>query len=53
MSGEGEIDIASAMLLRSALDELGVNCDVLVDVASVSFMDSSGLNVGLAVNRSG
>ena len=42
---KGEIDIATAPILRSALEELCADRDVLVDVANVSFIDSSGLNV--------
>src|SRR4051812_41099059 len=42
----GEVDLASAPLLRSALERaktLGVS--ITVDFAGVTFMDSSGLNV--------
>ena len=42
---EGEIDIASAPSLRCALEQLCADRHVLVDVANVSFMDSSGLSV--------
>ena len=42
---EGEIDIATAPTLRSALEALCADRHVLVDVANVSFIDSSGLNV--------
>lgn len=40
----GEIDAHTAPLLASAMEDLPSG-DVLVDVADVSFMDSSGLRV--------
>jgi anti-sigma B factor antagonist len=45
---DGEIDIASAPEIQAVLDRLGSDCDVIVDVAGVDFMDSSGLKMFLA-----
>ena len=40
----GELDLATAPKLREALGEI-VSGDVVVDLAGVSFIDSTGLNV--------
>jgi anti-anti-sigma factor len=43
---EGELDLATAPLLKAALDEQsGAQVSVLLDLAGVTFMDSSGLKV--------
>ena len=49
----GEVDIATAGRLRDALDDLirEAHPTVIVDVADVSFMDSSGVGVLVAAAR--
>jgi anti-anti-sigma factor len=42
---QGEIDMNSAFTLGAALEELHAGAAVLINLASVRFMDSSGLNV--------
>ncbi|MEO7369923.1 MAG: STAS domain-containing protein [Ilumatobacteraceae bacterium] len=42
---DGEIDIANAPLMRAALEGLDPTEVVLMDLADVRFMDSSGLDV--------
>jgi anti-anti-sigma factor len=42
----GEIDMASASLFRSAIEEtMSLDAPVVVDLENVTFMDSSGLHV--------
>jgi len=41
---EGEIDADSVTQLRAALDRVQLGKQVVVDMAGVRFMDSSGLN---------
>ena len=44
----GEIDADSVLTLRAPLEQLSLERRVLVDMAGVGFMDSSGLHVLLA-----
>jgi anti-anti-sigma factor len=44
----GEIDIVSVPALRTVLDELSVDQRVVIDMAGVRFMDSSGVNALIA-----
>ena len=44
----GELDMHTAPLLGAALEQVGADQRVLVDLASLHFMDSSGLKVLLA-----
>lgn len=48
---QGEIDMLSADLLEATLAEIPTEQIVLVDMASVGFMDSSGLRVVLTESR--
>ncbi len=49
----GEIDAASAPVLRSALEQAKSRDPIIaVDLAGVTFMDSSGLNVLVLAQRS-
>ncbi|HEX3089547.1 MAG TPA: STAS domain-containing protein, partial [Ilumatobacteraceae bacterium] len=41
----GEIDAATAHLVSSALDDFDTDERIVVDLAAVKFMDSSGLHV--------
>ena len=41
----GEIDANTALTLRATLDQLGIENRIVVDMAGVEFMDSSGLKV--------
>lgn len=44
----GDVDVHTAPQLRSAIvdaEARGADCDVLVDLSAVSFMDSTGLGV--------
>jgi anti-sigma B factor antagonist len=45
VTAHGEIDANSALTLRALLDQLGLERRVLLDMAGVEFMDSSGLHV--------
>jgi anti-anti-sigma factor len=45
VSPRGEIDMNSAFALRVVLDDLDTSAHVVIDMADVHFMDSSGLNV--------
>jgi anti-sigma B factor antagonist len=47
----GEVDIASAPALRSALESALGTQELLVDLCATSFMDSSGLHVLLEAHR--
>jgi anti-anti-sigma factor len=51
----GELDIATAPLLQAALDEAGTADAerILVDIAGVPFIDSSGLKVLLRASACG
>lgn len=50
----GEIDLASAPMFRSAIEQtMGLGPSVVADLAGVTFMDSSGLNVLVALNTQG
>ena len=42
---DGEIDLDSAVALRAPLEKLDRDSHVLVDMADVRFMDSTGVNV--------
>jgi anti-sigma B factor antagonist len=48
----GEIDIASADELNDALDKVGADKPVVVDLSAVDFIDSSGLAVLLKQSMS-
>ena len=49
----GEIDMASAAEFRSAIEEtMSLGVPVVIDLASVTFMDSSGLHALLLAERS-
>jgi anti-anti-sigma factor len=49
---QGEIDMATAPLLRAAIDQgLQLTGRVVLDFAGVTFMDSSGLNVLVSVRQ--
>ena len=49
---EGDVDIATAPALREALAEvLGTHKGVVVDLAAVPFMDSTGLGVLVAARN--
>jgi anti-sigma B factor antagonist len=51
---QGEIDVASVVGLRTAIDELPRNpCPITIDIAGVSFMDSTGLGWLAGLARSG
>lgn len=49
---EGEVDMLTAPSLLKAIDEVpeGTNC-VVIDLAKVSFLDSSGLNTLVQARR--
>jgi len=49
----GELDIASAPLLQSAVEDAGVepNMNVVLDLQGLEFIDSTGLRVILAVRK--
>ncbi|HEX5028101.1 MAG TPA: STAS domain-containing protein [Gaiellaceae bacterium] len=40
----GELDLATAPLLRDALDEMSAEPEILLDLTGVTFIDSSGLH---------
>ncbi len=42
---KGEIDASTALTLRATLEQLGIQRRIVVDMAGVEFMDSSGLKV--------
>jgi anti-sigma B factor antagonist len=48
---EGELDLETCDELASAIAELGTNGDVSVDMSGLTFIDSSGLNLLLGVDR--
>lgn|SRR6185295_5957769 len=41
---KGDIDAASVLELRAALESLHLDKQVVIDMAAVGFMDSSGVN---------
>lgn len=45
MTVDGEIDLATAPLLKEALERLDDGQHVVVDCAGMEFMDSTGLNL--------
>jgi anti-anti-sigma factor len=45
----GELDLATAPMLRDALDQ--IDSDVILDFGAVSFLDSSGIAVLVAQQR--
>jgi anti-sigma B factor antagonist len=48
----GEVDVVSARELRACFSELlAANLDVVVDLADVSFLDSTGINVLVGAHR--
>jgi len=49
---EGELDLATAPLLMEALVDLGSERDVHLDLALLTFLDSSGLHAIVALARS-
>jgi anti-anti-sigma factor len=49
---EGELDLATAPFLKEALVDLGSERDVHLDLALLTFLDSSGLHVIVALARS-
>ena len=49
---EGELDLATAPLLKEALGDLGSEREVHLDLALLTFLDSSGLHVIAALARS-
>ena len=49
---EGELDLATAPLLMEALVDLGSERDVHLDLALLTFLDSSGLHVIVALAES-
>lgn len=47
---EGEVDMAVAALFRAALEErIHPHCDLVVDLAGVTFLDAAGVGVLLEV----
>jgi anti-sigma B factor antagonist len=52
LSAEGEVDVATAPVLRRALDGLGAGTQtVVIDLAGVTFLDSTGLGVLIGARR--
>jgi anti-sigma B factor antagonist len=52
LSAEGEVDVATAPVLRKALEGLGPDSQTLViDLAGVTFLDSTGLGVLIGARR--
>jgi anti-anti-sigma factor len=49
---DGELDLATAPLLKAALVDLGSERDVHLDLALLTFIDSSGLHVIVAMAES-
>jgi anti-anti-sigma factor len=49
---DGELDLATAPLLKAALVDLGSERDVHLDLALLTFIDSSGLHVIVAMAQS-
>ena len=49
---DGELDLATAPLLKEALVDLGSERDVHLDLALLTFLDSSGLHVLVALAQS-
>ena len=49
---DGELDLATAPLLEEALVDLGSERDVHLDLALLTFLDSSGVHVIVALARS-
>jgi anti-anti-sigma factor len=50
---EGELDMAEALMLEAALGACGDNLPVVVDLTSLSLLDSCGLDVLLRNRASG
>ncbi|MFG2639057.1 STAS domain-containing protein [Streptomyces sp. NPDC048362] len=52
LTATGEIDHHTGDALRQALDAAGTSCPrTVVDLARVTFMDSSGINIFIAAHR--
>lgn len=52
LTAHGEVDIATAPLLRKALDAVAAPTEtVVVDLAGVTFLDSTGLGVLVGARR--
>ena len=44
----GELDLATAPALANRLREIGADCDVVIDISMLEFVDSCGLSVFVA-----
>jgi anti-sigma B factor antagonist len=52
LSAEGEVDVATAPILRKQLDGLEAQAKtIVIDLAGVSFLDSTGLGVLIGARR--
>ncbi len=48
---EGDVDLAGGPILDSAISRLDASKPVIIDLASVDFIDSSGLRILLSASR--
>lgn len=52
LSAQGEVDIATSAVLRKALESIPAAADtIVIDLAGVSFLDSTGLGVLIGARR--